>query len=653
MAVELPRVQRAQPQAPQPSQKLEANVPNIAEAVAPMSRAISNATENIGDAFVEQQKKQQQVWDTKSTDINNQFERSLKNRLNEIKLKTGDTTKDFVDYEDFAQKTHDEIMSSFNDNDPQFKTLLSEKMLNTFGRMKSFKDDQQYEQHFKYQNEVSDARVKLDVDNAFATGMSLDIKRPDTFTSLDAYIKRIEQTRVSQGDRTGMTVRDENGPKDAEGKGSPNHRSSPVGVLIRKDVGDTIVPLVKSLNAAGKVAEGKKVLERYSDYLNAADRSNLMNDNNEADVKNQAINNLADLKQKIGSNSLSLADIDAMKGISEPIRFKMKELNQIEETKKTQEQDRKRENFLGAEYTRLIEKQSSVQSYVNEADYINSPEGKNAAANTSPEQFARLVKIVSAPFKSTPSSLAMLNKGDSEGNLYKLSAEDRIKMYSGLSEEDRKSAREVMRQQSIDAGRSGANSELTGATVSSAKSTILKNINEQLESNPIFEYNTRQKKYKNEEYVQSMIKKYGAIINNDILMAGPAAKNADVQDKITNKRLQQMVNQFKKDEEDNRAWFGKTKFKGVSNEAAVSRYPYNGALPKPKTSLPSTSGADKLQPTVPKVMTASSADATVVEGLPAKTDRKEWNKLYRKANGKAPTNLNDFEKFIEDTIKNK
>lgn len=649
MAVELPRVQRAQPQAPQPSQKLEANVPNIAEATAPLSRAISNANENISNAFVEQQKKQQQVWDTKTTDINNTFERALKNKLSEIKLKTGDTTKDFVDYEDFAQKTHDEMMASFNDNDPQFKTLLSEKMANTFGRMNSFRDDQQYEQHFKYQNEASDGRVKLDIDNAFSKGMKLDVKDPMSFQLFDDYVKRIEQTRISQGDRTGLLIRDD--------KGIPKQFEGPVGVQIRKDVGDVLIPLVNSLNAAGKVAEGKQIIEMYSsgprDFLNAADKAKLLNDNNESDVRNQAISKLVELKGQKGSDTLYLADIDAMKGISEPIRFKMKELNQIEEVKKTQEQDRKREKFLDAEYVRLIDKQSSVNSYATDAEYINSPEGKNAAANTSPEQFERLRKVAFAPTKSSPSSTAMLNKGDSDGNLYKLSAEDRIKMYAGLSEEDRKVAREVMRQQSIDAGRNGRTTELTGATVSDAKSTILKNINDQLQSNSIFEYSNRNKKYKNEEYVQNLIKRYGVLINNDILMAGPAAKTADVQDKITNKRLQQMINQFKKDKEDDSAWFGKTKFKGVSNEAASARYPYNGSLPKPKTNLPSTSGADKLQPTVPKVMTASSADATVVEGLPAKTDRKEWNKLYRKVNGKAPTNLNDFEKFIEDTIKNK
>jgi hypothetical protein len=645
MAVELPRVQRAQPQAPQNTPKLDITVPNIAEAAAPLTRAISTTTEKVIEAEQFYQKKQQQVWDTKSTDINNQFERSLKSKLSEIKLKTGDVTKDFINYNKFAQKQHDELLSNYSDMDNEFKTLLSEKITNTYGRMNSFRDDQQYEQHFKFQNEASDGRVKLDVDNAFNKGMSLDVARPDTFMSFDAYIKRIEQTRVAQGDRTGMTVRDKNGV--------PDYFSGPVGVQIRKDVGDVLIPLVTSLNSAGKVAEGKEIIDRYSDYLNAADKARLLNDNNESDVKNQAINKLVELKGLKGSDTLYLADIDAMKGISEPIRFKMKELNQIEEVKKTQEQDRKREKFLDAEYVRLIDKQSSVNSYATDAEYINSPEGKNAAANTSPEQFERLRKVAFAPTKSSPSSTAMLNKGDSDGNLYKLSAEDRIKMYAGLSEEDRKVAREVMRQQSIDAGRNGRATELTGATVSDAKSTILKNINDQLQSNSIFEYSNRNKKYKNEEYVQNLIKQYGVLINNDILMAGPAAKTADVQDKITNKRLQQMINQFKKDKEDDSAWFGKTKFKGVSNEAASARYPYNGSLPKPKTSLPSTSGADKLQPTVPKVVTASSADATVVEGLPVKTDRKEWNKLYRKANGKAPTNLNDFEKFIEDTIKNK
>lgn len=657
MAVELPRINRAQPQAPQPSQKLDVNLPNIAEATAPIGHTISNSTEKVVDAFSDQQKKQQQVWDIKTTDINNTFERALKNRLSEIKLKTGDTTKDFVDYEDFAQKTHDELLSSFNDNDPEFKTLLSEKMLNTFGRMKSFKDDQQYEQFFKFQNEASDARVKLDVDNAFTKGMSLDIKRPDTFTSFDAYIKRIEQTRISQGDRTGMTVRDENGPKDAEGKGTPKHFSGPVGVLIRKDVGDTVVPLVKSLNAAGKVVEGKEVLRRYSNYLNAADKTNLLNDNNEADVKNQAIIHLADMRKSTKDGDIRLSDIDKMSDISEPIRFKMKELNQIEVTKKTQERDRFRENFMDSEYNRLIYKQTSTAPYATDAEYINSPEGKNAASSLAPEQFERMRKVAFAPVKSTVASLSMMNNGDKDSNLFKMSAEDRIKMYAGLSNEDRDIAREIMRQQSIDAGRRSDNSELTGSTASQAKGAILKNIEEQLQANELFQYNSRRKTFGNEEYVQNMIKQYSAVIQNDILMAGKKAGDANTQDTIMSKRLKQMVNQYKKDESDT-SWFSSNKFKGVSNEAKSSRYPFDGKVPKPKVSLPSSSGANKLQPT--KTTSADNTTASVTapveavnKGLPDKKDRKSWNKIYREVNGVAPTNVDDFNKFIDENIKNK
>lgn len=646
MPVQIPRIEATQPSAPNSVGRMEVSVPNMAQATAPLAEGIQKGTSKVVDAFEARQneiaKQRASQLDFKSTEEDNSFALWSKQKRAEINQKEGDTTKDWIEYDKQAEERYKQVYSKYESMDSDFKQLLDNKLNTTYRKEQTFRNIEQSEQNYKWKSSVADNKVKLEQDSFFNSGTRLDIKDPETFNNLKTFARDMINTRLAHAEQTGQLTYKEDG--------TPDFETGPVSVVIRKDIGDAVIPLVKTLNAAGKVAEGKKVIEEYSKYLNAADRAKLMSDNDESDVRNQAINKLSELKLQLGRQDIAISDIDLVGGISEPIRFKMKELNQIEEAKKKQERDRNRENFLDAEYNRLVTKQASTNNYVNEADYVNSEEGKNAATNTSPEQFERLRKIVAAPIKSSPSALAMLNKGDRDGTLYKMSAEDKIKMYSGLSEDDRRIAREVMRQQSIDAGRSGnKTSELSGATASRAKTIILDNINEQIQSNPMFQYNTKNKKYKNEEYVQNMLKQYGAIINNDILMAGPAAFKAEIQDKITNKRLQQMINQFKKDKEDDTSWFGKTKFTGVSQEAARSRYPYDGSVPKPKAVLPSSSGANKLQPTKPKV--AEPVAEPTQDGLPPKTDRKAWNALYRKANGKAPTNVNEFDKFIDDNLK--
>lgn len=648
--VQIPRTNRLEPQAPQSVGRLEVSVPNFAEAAAPATRGVESGLKSVltaSEAYDTAVKKQRATAiDIKSTDEANQFEYWSKEKLSEIKSKEGDTTADYIEYEKQAEAKYKEVFSKYGEMDDDFKTLLNNKLNTTYSKQSSFRNIQQSEQQYKWRGEVVNNTVKLAQDSFFQAGERLDIKNNETFANLNTYAKDMIQSRLAHADQIGTLTR--------KADGTPDFETGPVSVLIKKDIGDAVIPLVTSLNAAGKVKEGKKVIEQYSPYLNAADKAKLISDNNESDVRNQAINKLADLKLQTKKDDLMLSDIDAAKDISEPIRFKMKELNQIESVKKTQERDRIRENFMDSEYNRLITKQTSVTPYATDAEYIDSPEGKNAASTLAPEQFERMRKVAFAPVKSTAAALTMLNDGDKNGNLYKMSAENRVKMYAGLSNEDRGVAREVMRQQSIDAGRSSGNAELTGSTATQAKSSILKNIEEQLQANDVFEYNTRRKTFGNDEYVQKMLKQYSSVIQNDILMAGKKAGDAGTQDTIMTKRLKQMVNQYKKDQSDS-SWFSSHKFKGVSNETKSSNYPFDGSIPKPKAALPPTSGANKLQPskTTSGDVTTATPVVTAEDGLPAKNDRKSWNKIYRQVKGTAPTNVDDFNKFIDDTIKNK
>lgn len=637
MAVELPRVQRAQPQAPQATPKLDVTVPNMAEAAAPLTRAISNTTEKVLDAEQVFQKKQQQVWDTKSTDINNQFERSLKNKLSEIKLKTGDVTKDFIGYNEFAQKQHDELLAQHSEMDNGFKTLLSEKITNTFGRMNSFRDDQQYEQHYKYQNEASDGRVKLDVDNAFNKGMSLDVARPDTFMSFDAYIKRIEQTRIAQGDRTGMTVRDKNGV--------PDYFSGPVGVQIRKDVGDTIVPLVKSLNAAGKVAEGKEVLNRYSEYLNAADKTNLLNDNNEADVKNQALTHLSNLQDSVAAANpnvkdrrVMIGDINKLKGLPEAVKFKIIELNDIYNKRQDAEQDRKMDVIISTEYEKLLKRQAGTDAYVSEAEWINSPEAKNIIdQGAKPSEINNLKAVVVAPFKSKQFALDAFNKATADRTLGTMTPRQISEIWPHLNKEDRTRFNEIRRDQLYDSRSKKEGGPTSGDKISGMHSRMVGALEKQMKAfrDPTskelyFPVNSKDKF--DEEYDSQMLTDFSSRMRDQILQS--EGKLTGVQEnEIVNKTLREMVEKRKEDHKSILSNFFGVDYKPSPRKdtmkPTVSAY---GA--KNKTTQSLTPVAPITTEASPTPAVVVSPTAGTVTNLPADADNKSWIRLWQDSTGK-------------------
>ena len=474
------------------------------------------------------------------------------------------------------------------------------------------------------------------------SGLRLDAARPETFANMHTYAQDIIQARIARGSQTGSLVTKPDGTIDYE--------QGPVGPQIKKDIGDAVIPLVKSLNAAGKVKEGKQVIDQYAPFLNAADRATLLSDNNEADVNNQAIVALTKLQQDVAAANpnnpdrrVMLSDIDKMKDLSPAVRFKVIEKNDIFNKRQDAEIDRKREIQVTEEFNRLVQRQASPEAYVSEDEWLNDPETKGRIAGMKPSDVNTFRAIIQAPTKSTEVGLTMLNAGDRNGNLYKMSATDQIKMLSNLSKPDRELARSIMRQQSIDFGRSREkDGTLSGTTASSSKNTIMDTIENQMKAYQakgvkLFNYNERRKQYDNNEYTQDLIKNYSTLVYTDILNAGKSAGNADVQKQIIDKRFSQIVEQAKKDKEE-KGFFSSLKFKGVSNEATKSVYPFDGKFRKPKTSLPSSSGADRLQPKdakpLPQPTTSVEKADNILSNstLPDKSDKKAWNgiKLYVK-----------------------
>ena len=211
MAVELPRIGRLEPQAPQSVGRFEANLPNIAEATAPIGRAVSESVDKIADANTAFTKKQQSVWDVKTSDLANQFELRRKEALAKINVKDGDTLSEYKKYDEDADNDYNEVLKQYGTMDPMFQELLKNKISTAYGKQESFRNIQQFEQDYKYQNNVTKSAIALDQDNFLNAGLRLDIKDPKSFTLLDGFRSRIEQAHISQGERSGTLVRDDKG----------------------------------------------------------------------------------------------------------------------------------------------------------------------------------------------------------------------------------------------------------------------------------------------------------------------------------------------------------------------------------------------------------------------------------------------------------
>lgn len=427
MAVQIGKVQRIEPTTPQSVGRLEVQPPNIAEIGVRNIDVTSKNVDAISDTLIkletEAQKKARQLIDTRTTDLANQYKMKLSEERNKLKTTEGYFAPMFDDYDKKEDEYYNEIMGIDKNEDPYFIQSLTRKMQNAKGESRSDRNKLQFEKAYAYNNQVADSSVKLSQDEAFNKAMELNMANPATFTAFNVYVERIKAFRQAQADKNGTLLYNDDG--------TPALKDSPAWVQVREDVGGVIIPTVKSLNAAGKVAEARALINKYDDMLNAADKAKLISDSDEADIKNQALEKLSTL----GPNP-TIAQINSVDA-SEAVKLKMREINHTNKIHLERENEEKSKITLSDAYRKILAKQASNRPYANATEFINSPEGKDLADKLSPSDFGLLKKATESVVNSDQNTLGKIFNHVQNDTLKSLGPKEYIELSNKLNTDDK------------------------------------------------------------------------------------------------------------------------------------------------------------------------------------------------------------------------
>lgn len=667
MAVEIPRVQRFDAQTPESVGRVQANAPNLAEATAPIIRGMDAGLKTGSDAQqkyeAESRKASINAWDIKTSDVKNQYEVWHKEEVSKIGLIQGDATKAYADFDKASAEKRKELFTGYEGMTGEFQQLLNKKLVGSVRTLQGLRDIQQSTQASKYQDQVVKDTSKINQDNMMSYGMYVRMDEPKTFTELEKFAENIIAVHMSDAKRLGTIKLDENG-KIAS-------MDNDVNVKISEDIGNALVPLIKSLNAAGKVAEGKKLMHDYDTYFNAKDRASLIADSDESNVRNIAISKLVDLTGAIKGNDkradkqINLADIDAFQGVSEPVRFKMKELNDINQRQAKMQNERKAETLVSNEFARVAPLQAGADPYVSKEHYLNSEKGKSFVKNLEgigdPSQINSILSIIDTPLKSKTSSIEALTNGVANNNLYKLSVLERLKIRAGLDKDGQEEFDRTVSNQLTDSKRSVKKpDEMSASTASEMLSRVTKELeikmsNYSSDGDKLFPKNSKGKFV--EPYDVKLLASYREIVKRDIIALGKPATPQQENDIIAS-RFKQMTQQRAKDTQG--AWkkffgpdedsFVEPEYQELSKTTAIPFSDINKAanVPSPLIITPA-----KEATTTTKAKTATVTPSGEVNGLPAETDRKAWALLYRRAKGVRPGSNEALKKWMQEKTNNK
>lgn len=627
MAVLIPKIERSEPLAPNRSTPLNVNLPDPIAATAPLRSGVNAGIESAMGGYEEYQKvlkkKKLEAYDIRATDQANKLKIKTKNELVRIGQLKGDPTQAYEKFDQDYNAWEEEAFGE-DDTDPEYRQILSEKLTRTRGDIYETRTIGQTKQYYSWKNDVINSAVKIRQDDAVQASEYLDMRNNASFDRMNKSIKEMYDFRVGQAYQDGLiTEFDENGKPIL----SPQVESA-----IKSDMGDTIIPIVKSLNASGKANEAKKVINDYKQWLNGKDLASLTADNDEATVKNKALTLLDSLKSS--SSVEGLAAIDASDAPAD-VKLKAKEILDTRDRINKNAQDRQVDQIMSAVYADVNARKDAAltnpsaigNAYQSPADFRDrSALYKQYKDNPSmQDQWSKIYKILgNAPEETSPKNLKRYY--DLVEGREQLDSKKMVEMRGLLADREFNALDSYFRTR---------NQTQTISTKQSVANYAHGMINDRLrdvtweDGSPILERDRNGKAIYDEDYntILAIAKsKYDQWSQN----------TPNITESMRNEKVNEISAQAVKDLKAQKDTMIGSFFRNLRNKFRGGSKPTTA----PATSYNSTATSGSAETTASQTSTAQAAPATSAgpTGLPASGDIPGWTALYKKENpGITPT----------------
>lgn len=333
MAIQIPTLNRIQ-------KADQASVGQVSTQVADTSapqQVINKAVSGFGEAamkYVDQQ--EQNAATLAGTKAGLDFGAKYKGELRRLKGMKGDPTEPYAKLDEDSTTWENEVLGQYEGASERTKQAVRENILKTRWQLQDDRQTSQALQRQVYDKETTNASVSLKKDNALGSIETLNAATPEDFRSslipFQLQLNGIRDDRVAEAKRNGLIRTDEFGNITYE---DPQFKEQ-----YRKDVSETIENSVKTLNAVGKTAEAKALMEEYSEQLTAKTRADLAKGTKESGDDNQAY--LIASKYQNMPLDVALSRIAALPGdTGEQLKIKDKAMAHVETFAKRMDQAKK------------------------------------------------------------------------------------------------------------------------------------------------------------------------------------------------------------------------------------------------------------------------------------------------------------------------
>jgi len=388
MAVQVPRLNRFEPQQTQSVGRAEVSLPNIPAIVQPQMNAVMNIAEQQTAYF---QKQEDNAIDTAAKAAANEYNIYLNNELSKARTFKGDPTKVYAQFDEMRETKFNEILNKNPDISSRGKAFIEQKLSQVSSDYQMKRDTAHAGQYYDYDLNVTRASSKLKSEDIANLAGFIDVNKPETFGPIDSLIRGVSATWNTHGEKFGSVTRDENGQWLA---------SDPIKLEIGKDVSDGLVNAINVLNNSGRPELADAMFAKYNDYIDDYKKDTLKK--NILD-QSQTIKALNVLPKLVGKDDKQVEAILSKEFKDDPVG-KSKAWSEL--SKRTNERENIQNNIAGKAYKSSFNivsaKMGSSSPYRSEYEMMTDPTIKPELDKMTPSQLKSLKQLVVAPKDSNP-----------------------------------------------------------------------------------------------------------------------------------------------------------------------------------------------------------------------------------------------------------
>lgn len=626
MAVQVPRINRFEPQA-QPSQgRSEVNVPNLSGAVQPQVSAAMSLGENVGEFFLKQE---EAAIDTAAKAAANEYSIYLNQELNKARQFQGDPTSVYSQFDEGSVKKYEEIVNKNPNLSSRGKAAVQGALSEIATSYKIKRDTAYSGQYYDYDKKVTEDAVGLTAQDLMSQASYINPEDENSFRGVDATIRRIGNLYKTHGEKFGAVERDENG----------NQIATPgIQLQIAKATSDGLVASIQNLNDSGRPDLADAMFAKYYKYIDVKKQDDLTKkireEKQKIDVENTVVQTIGMTPEKaeLFISKTFKDNPDAKNKAFEALDTRTRQLDNIA--------TRTSNKHYSIAANHVFDRMNSSDPYVTVYEMENDPVvAKSLNMITKPEQRAALQKIVQKPSKSNYEVFSRNLENQRLNRYAGMPAETFLQETSGLNSEDFNRMYRAW---------TDSNKESEGQV----RSRINDGVN-RLRESLIASGVVPMKEGKPSKKGLALLDRYESEFRDSSTYITKDTPYPEIE-----KTVKAYVNKAvtKKDAQDKKGWWSRF-FGGSKPEDEVDEKVLTQPLPTRRGSIyyPNSPMDPNATRTVPKSkpapVTQPSTGRTTVPGTPkklTKTETAEAYNRYKKKNGQPPPNQEALLKFISE-----